>query len=105
MEPRRDLSWRERVNFNARVSHRLRSSIQRLRDVWWQILQTALAAGGAWFLAVLILGHERPEFAPIAAGFFFWVGGGGGGRRGEAATPGGGFLGGGPEPVRSGLWG
>ena len=67
MEPVRGLSWRERVNFNARVRHRLRSSIQRLRDVWWQILQTALAAGGAWFLAVLILGHERPEFAPIAA--------------------------------------
>ena len=67
MEPRRDLSWRERVKFNARVRHRLRSSIQRLRDVWWQILQTALAAGVAWFLAVLILGHERPEFAPIAA--------------------------------------
>ncbi len=32
-----------------------------------QILQTAVAAGVAWFLAVLLLGHERPTFAPIAA--------------------------------------
>ncbi len=31
------------------------------------ILQTALAACLAWFLAVLILGLERPTFAPIAA--------------------------------------
>ena len=32
-----------------------------------RFFQTAVAAGVAWFLAVLILGHERPEFAPIAA--------------------------------------
>ena len=32
-----------------------------------QILQTALAACVAWFLAVLILGIDRPTFAPIAA--------------------------------------
>ena len=32
-----------------------------------QITQTALAACVAWFLAVLILGIDRPTFAPIAA--------------------------------------
>jgi hypothetical protein len=41
--------------------------MHRLWGGWWQILQTAVAAGVAWFLAILILGHERPEFAPIAA--------------------------------------
>src|SRR3712207_3857441 len=67
MESRRNLSWREKIDFNARVHHRPRSGIYRLRGGWWQILQTAVAAGAAWFLAILILGHERPEFAPIAA--------------------------------------
>jgi uncharacterized membrane protein YccC len=59
------LSWWEKVSFYAR--DRLRSGIHRLWGGWWQILQTAVAAGVAWFLALLILGHERPEFAPIAA--------------------------------------
>ncbi len=31
------------------------------------ILQTAVAACAAWFLAVLLLGLDRPTFAPIAA--------------------------------------
>jgi uncharacterized membrane protein YgaE (UPF0421/DUF939 family) len=61
------LPWWEEASFFARVRHRLRSGIHRLRSVWWQILQTAVAAVVAWFLAVLILGHERPAFAPIAA--------------------------------------
>jgi hypothetical protein len=67
MGSRGSLSWWEEVSFFARVRHRLRSGIHRLRSVWWQILQTAVAAVVAWFLAVLILGHERPAFAPIAA--------------------------------------
>jgi hypothetical protein len=67
MGPSGDFSWWEKVNFYARVRHRLRSGIYRLRAGWWQILQTAVAAVVAWFLAVLILGHERPAFAPIAA--------------------------------------
>jgi uncharacterized membrane protein YgaE (UPF0421/DUF939 family) len=67
MEPSGGLSWRERVSFSARLRHRLLSGIHRLRSVWWQIVQTAVAAIVAWFLAVLILGHERPAFAPIAA--------------------------------------
>jgi hypothetical protein len=49
------------------VRHRLRSGALRLRSGWLPILQTAVAACLAWFLAVLILGLERPTFAPIAA--------------------------------------
>jgi hypothetical protein len=51
----------------AQVLHRLRSGALRLRSGWLPILQTAVAACLAWFLAVLILGLERPTFAPIAA--------------------------------------
>src|SRR5215212_9387243 len=46
---------------------RLHSAAIRLRNGWLQILQTAVAACLAWFLAVLILGVDRPTFAPIAA--------------------------------------
>ena len=67
MGPSGSLSWWEKVSFSARVRHRLRSGTHRLRSVWWQIVQTAVAAVVAWFLAVLILGDERPAFAPIAA--------------------------------------
>jgi hypothetical protein len=49
------------------VRHRLRSGALRLRSGWLPILQTAVAACLAWFLADLILGLERPTFAPIAA--------------------------------------
>jgi uncharacterized membrane protein YgaE (UPF0421/DUF939 family) len=51
----------------AIVLQRLRSGALRLRSGWLPILQTAVAACLAWFLAVLILGLERPTFAPIAA--------------------------------------
>jgi hypothetical protein len=67
MAPSGGPSWWEKVSFSGRVRHRLRSGIHRLRSVWWQIVQTAVAATVAWFLALLILGHERPAFAPIAA--------------------------------------
>ncbi len=33
----------------------------------WSIVQAAFAAGAAYFLALVLLGHERPFFAPIAA--------------------------------------
>src|SRR5215212_1378703 len=49
------------------VRQRLHSATIRLRSAWLQILQTAVAACVAWFLAVLILGQQRPTFAPIAA--------------------------------------
>src|ERR671929_2311710 len=49
------------------VRQRLRSAAVHLRSAWLQILQTAVAACVAWFVAVLILGVNRPTFAPIAA--------------------------------------
>jgi hypothetical protein len=49
------------------VRQRLHSATTRLKSAWLQILQTAVAACVAWSLAVLILGQERPTFAPIAA--------------------------------------
>jgi len=51
----------------VRVRTRLRSGFLLVRGAWLQILQTAVAACAAWFLAVLILGVDRPTFAPIAA--------------------------------------
>ena len=51
-----------------RLRHRLRRGFRHVRAGWWQILQTAVAAGAAWVLANLILGHEEPPvFASIAA--------------------------------------
>ena len=51
-----------------RLRHRLRMGFRHVRGGWWQILQTAVAAGAAWVLANLILGHEEPPvFASIAA--------------------------------------
>jgi len=60
-------SWQEKVSFLVRFRHHLRSGGLRLRSGWLQILQTAVAACVAWFLAVLLLGLDRPTFAPIAA--------------------------------------
>ena len=51
----------------AMVLQRLRSGGRRLKSEWLPILQTAVAACVAWFLAVLLLGIDRPTFAPIAA--------------------------------------
>src|SRR4028118_160635 len=51
----------------ALILQRLRSGALRRGSGWLPILQTALAACLAWFLAVLVLGLERPTFAPIAA--------------------------------------
>lgn len=65
MEPYEGSSWRERVFIRTR--HWVRSGGFRLRGGWLQILQTAVAACIAWFLAVMILGIDRPTFAPIAA--------------------------------------
>jgi hypothetical protein len=60
-------SWWEKARFFARFRHRLRSGGLLLRGGWLQILQTAVAASAAWFLAALLLGLDRPTFAPIAA--------------------------------------
>ncbi len=60
------LSWGERVRFFIRVRQRLRAGVWRLRSGWVQILQTAVAAAVAWFVAALVLGQEQPVFASIA---------------------------------------
>ena len=44
-----------------------REATGRLGVGVWPILQTAVAASLAWFLASTLLGHERPYFAAIAA--------------------------------------
>lgn len=40
---------------------------RRVRGGLWPILQTATAASAAWSLAALVLDHEHPFVAPIAA--------------------------------------
>lgn len=44
-----------------------------LRATVWAILQTALAAGVAWYLTQDVLGHAAPFFAPIAAAVCMWA--------------------------------
>jgi uncharacterized membrane protein YccC len=44
-----------------------RDAMLRLRVRLWPILQTAVAAVAAWYLAELLLPEERPVFASIAA--------------------------------------
>ena len=43
------------------------AGIERLRVNGWPVVQTAVAASVAYFLAVMLFGHESPFFAPIAA--------------------------------------
>ncbi|EME57295.1 FUSC family protein [Rhodococcus ruber] len=49
------------------IRRRLRTSGRRLRSSALPILQCALAAGIAWWVATGPVGHEQPFFAPIAA--------------------------------------
>jgi len=44
-----------------------RAAIERLRGVWFPIVQTAIASGLAWYIANDVLGHPQPFFAPIAS--------------------------------------
>ena len=44
-----------------------RRALDRLRARAWPILQTAVAAVAAWYLAKLLVSEEQPVFAPIAA--------------------------------------
>ncbi len=48
---------------------RLRQGIARVRTAFWPIVQAALAAGVAYGIATVVLGHTQPFFAAIAA----WV--------------------------------
>ncbi|MGH3144175.1 MAG: FUSC family protein [Rubrobacter sp.] len=67
MEPHEGMSWRERIRLSVRLRQRVRSGLLRLRAGWLPVLQTAVAACLAWFLAVLLLDRDLPTFAPIAA--------------------------------------
>lgn len=49
------------------LRRRLDETFARLRAGGWPIVQTAVAASLAWYLAQAVLGHERPFFAAIAA--------------------------------------
>ncbi len=44
-----------------------RARVDRLHSKLWMVGQCALAAGAAWIVAELLLGHTAPFFAPIAA--------------------------------------
>jgi uncharacterized membrane protein YgaE (UPF0421/DUF939 family) len=44
-----------------------RRALDRLRARAWPILQTAVAAVAAWYLAKLLVSEDQPVFAPIAA--------------------------------------
>lgn len=45
----------------------VRAGLKRLRAVWFTLVQTAVAAGLAWYLTHDLLRHPQPFFAPIAA--------------------------------------
>ena len=49
------------------VRRRFEEAFGRLGVGVWPILQTAVAASLAWFLASAALGHDQPFFAAIAA--------------------------------------
>jgi uncharacterized membrane protein YgaE (UPF0421/DUF939 family) len=55
----------DRMWSRGRTSARTR--LTRLSDKRWHILQCAVAAGVAWFVAADLLDHPTPFFAPIAA--------------------------------------
>lgn len=44
-----------------------RAGSKRLRTVWFNLVQTAVAAGLSWYVAHDVLQHPQPFFAPIAA--------------------------------------
>jgi hypothetical protein len=51
----------------SRVRRGFAAGIDRLRASGWSVVQAAVAASLAYLLAVVLLGHETPFFAPIAA--------------------------------------
>ncbi|MEP9381796.1 FUSC family protein [Nocardioides cheoyonin] len=56
---------RNRVRNTARRQYRRRFA--RWRSKRWHVVQAALSAGVAWFIASDVLHHSQPVFAPIAA--------------------------------------
>jgi uncharacterized membrane protein YgaE (UPF0421/DUF939 family) len=63
------------------LRRRFEGALRRLWGGGWPILQTAVAAGLAWYLATVVLGHESPFFASIAAVISLGVAVGQEGRR------------------------
>src|SRR5215217_7187803 len=55
------------VRLLSRIRRGFVTGIDRLRVNGWPVVQTAVAASVAYFLAVIVIGHEQPFFAPIAA--------------------------------------
>lgn len=61
------------VDAGRQVAHRigprrrLRMGVDRLRDSWWSIAQSALAGAVAWEVATRVVGHTAPFFASVAA--------------------------------------
>ncbi|MGI9050067.1 MAG: FUSC family protein [Rubrobacteraceae bacterium] len=53
--------------FRRRIRHQLLVALARLQTGGGHIVQKAVAAGGAWWLASALLGHQSPAFAAIAA--------------------------------------
>ncbi|HEX5699834.1 MAG TPA: FUSC family protein, partial [Rubrobacter sp.] len=51
----------------SRVGEGLSAGYDRLRTSVWSVLQAAVAASLAYFVAEVLVGHEQPFFAPIAA--------------------------------------
>ena len=61
------LAWVVPESGSGALRRRFREAFGRLRAGVWPILQTAVAASLAWFLAGTVLGHGQPFFATIAA--------------------------------------
>lgn len=59
--------WGRLFGLFSEVRRRYVAGTRRIRGNWWAVVQTAVAASAAWYLAGLILGHEKPFVAPIAA--------------------------------------
>jgi uncharacterized membrane protein YgaE (UPF0421/DUF939 family) len=51
----------------ARSRSSSQDALARLRSNGWPLVQTAVAAAVAWFVATRVLGHAKPFFAPVAA--------------------------------------
>src|SRR5439155_25921201 len=58
---------RDGVGSRHRLQEELTRGLQRWRRTALPIVQAALATGLSWLVAVHIIGHRSPFFAPIAA--------------------------------------
>src|ERR687889_266309 len=61
------LTWVVPEGGSLAIRRRFEGAFGRLGAGVWPILQTAVAASLAWFLASAALGHDQPFFAAIAA--------------------------------------